>query len=355
MISRIVSVAIVLIAVLVGALSVAAQEESVLTVVTHDSFSISEDVLAEFESTTGIHVRILRAGDAGAMVTQSVLTRNNPLGDVMYGVDNTFLSRALEAELFVPYESPLLTTVPEEFVIDAEHRVTPINYGDVCLNYDVAFFRDHKIAVPESLKDLTNPENNSFLVVENPATSSPGLAFLLATIGVFGDTDDDAEYTYLDFWRELVENDVLVVDDWSSAYYGQFSGSSGDGDRPLAVSYASSPVAEVYFAEDTPDEPPTGSITAPGTCFRQIEFAGILSGTQKVEEAQQFIDFMLGRTFQEDIPLQMFVFPVNQDAELPEVFEQYAAIPEEPVTLDPETIEAHREEWIRAWTEVVLQ
>ncbi len=334
-----------------------AQDDSVtLTVITHDSFAASEDVLAAFEEDTGITVRILRSGDAGTMVNQAVLSRENPLGDVLYGVDNTFLTRALDADLFIPYESPLLENVPEEFILDPEHRVTPVDYGDVCLNYDAAYFEENDLPLPESLADLTDPIYDGLLVVENPATSSPGLAFLLVTVDQFGaDEDEEDGYTYLDFWADLVENDVLVADDWSDAYFGQFSGSGGDGTRPLVVSYASSPPAEVYFAEEEPEAAPTGSITAPGTCFRQIEFVGILNGTEHLEAAQQFVDFMLSVEFQEDMPLQMFVFPVNPEAELPEVFATYAAIPEEPVTMDIAEIDAHREEWIQAWTETVLR
>ncbi len=343
---------VVILAMMVLALPVYAQDD-VLTVVTHDSFNVSEDVLADFEAETGITVQILRSGDAGTMLNQSILSKNNPLGDVLFGVDNTFLSRALNNDLFTPYESPLLENVPEEFLLDEEYRVTPIDYGDVCLNYDVSFFEENALPIPESLADLTDEAYQSLLVVENPATSSPGLAFLLATIGAFG---TEGDYTYLDYWADLVANDVLVVDGWESAYYGEFSGSaSSAGTRPLVVSYASSPPVEVYFMEEPAETAPTGAIVAPQTCFRQIEFAGILAGTEKEVMAQQFIDFMLDTAFQEDVPLQMFVFPVNPETQLPEVFEEFAQVAEEPASVEPAEIEENREAWIQAWTEVVLR
>ncbi len=343
---------LVLIALLIAPISAAqAQDGTTLTVVTHDSFAYSEDVMAQFEAETGITVQVLRSGDAGTMVNQSILSKDNPLGDVMYGVDNTFLSRALDNDLFVPYESPLLASIPDEFKLDPENRVTPIDYGDVCLNYDVAYFKDNNLALPTSLEDLTKPAYDGLLVVENPAISSPGLAFLLATISHFGET---GAYTYLDYWADLVKNDAYVSDNWSDAYYAQFSGAS-DGTRPLVVSYASSPPAEVYFADPPTDTAPTGSIVADDTCFRQIEFAGILKGTQHEEAAHKFIDFLLSTKFQEDMPLQMFVFPVNPDAKLPDLFTQFASIPEHPVTTDIATIDANREQWIQAWTETVLR
>lgn len=346
-----VSLALLLLSVALAGRSLSAQEPVTLTVVTHDSFAVSEALLDAFEQEYNIDVQILRSGDTGTMVNQSVLSRNNPLGDIMYGVDNTFLSRALDAELFVPYEPAALEFVPEEFVLDDQFRVVPIDFGDVCINYDKTFFQDFDLPLPDDLADLADPAYKDLLVVENPATSSPGLAFLMTTVAYFG---TDTDYDYLDYWADLVVNGVLVTEDWSNAYYGYFSASS-DGERPLVVSYASSPPAEVYFAEEPLEEAPTGSLIADDMCFRQIEFAGILAGTDKIDAAQRFIDFMLSLEVQEDLPLQMFVFPVREDAELPEVFADYAEVPEKPVTLDIQTIDAQREDWIQAWTEVVLR
>ncbi len=326
------------------------ESANTLTVVSHDSFAYSDAVMTQFEQESGITVNVLRSGDAGVMVNQSILSKDNPLGDVMYGVDNTFLTRALDADLFVPYELPALANVPAEFQVDPQHRVTPIDYGDVCLNYDVNYFNQHNLALPTSLKDLTKPEYKSLLAVENPAISSPGLAFLLTTIATFGET---GSYTYLDFWADLVKNDVYVSDNWTDAYYSQFSAAS-DGSRPLVVSYASSPPAEVYFATPEPSSSPVGSIIADGTCFRQIEFAGILKNGKNPAAAQKFIDFLLSTTFQEDMPLQMFVFPVNSEAKLPDVFTQFAAIPAHPVETPITDIEAGRDQWIQAWTDTVL-
>lgn len=326
-----------------------AAQDSTLTLVTHDSFDISEAVLAQFEAETGITVRILPIGDAGAMVNQAVLTRQNPLGDVLFGIDNTFLSRGLENDLFEPYESPLLVDIPDTFKLDPENRVTPVDYGDVCLNYDIAYFAEADLAVPASLLDLTSAAYRGLLVTPNPATSSPGLAFLLATIAAFG---VEGDYTYLDFWSDLVANEVLIVDGWTEAYFGYFTQGAADGTYPLVVSYASSPP---FTVDEETGAPTTASITADGMCFRQIEFAGILKGTANRQAAEQFIDFLLSVPFQEDMPLQMYVFPVNPAAALPPVFEEHAAVAENPATLSPDEIEAGRAEWIQAWTETALR
>jgi len=343
---------LVVTALLMVMLTVNAQESTPLTVVTYDSFAVSEEVLAAFIAETGIEVEIVRLADAGAMVNQAILTRDNPLGDVMYGIDNTFLSRGLSNNLFEAYQSAGLENIDEVFQLDADFHVTPVAYGDVCLNYDVAYFAENDLDIPQTLEALTDPAYAGLLVVENPATSSPGLAFVLATIAHFGETED---YTWLNYWADLVANDVLVVEGWSEAYYGEFTVPSEEGTRPLVVSYASSPPAEVYFADPAPEEAPTGSIVAPGMCFRQVEFAGILAGTDQRVEAEQFIDFLVSIPFQEDLPLQMFVFPVNAEAELPEVFVEYAQLAEEPASIAFEDIDANREAWLEAWTDAVLR
>ncbi|WP_436793119.1 thiamine ABC transporter substrate-binding protein [Actinospongicola halichondriae] len=325
----------------------AADDDVTITLVTHDSFNISEAVLDEFTATTGIAVDLLPSGDAGAVVNQAILTKGKPQGDVLFGIDNTFLSRALDEDLFIAYESPALAGVDDALELDDEHRVTPIDTGDVCLNYDKAALADADLQPPTSLQDLIDPAYAGTLVVENPATSSPGLAFLLATIDEFG------EDGWQDYWTSLVANDVEVAAGWEEAYYGSFSGSAGsEGDRPLVVSYASSPPAEVIFAEEPLDDAPTGVVVE--SCARQIEFAGILSGTEHEAEAQQLIDFLLSETFQADIPLNMFVYPVI-DVTLPDEFVQYGAEAEDPHLVDPDVVAEHRDDWIEEWTEIVLR
>lgn len=322
----------------------------VLRVMTHDSFSVSEEVIAAFEAEHNATVVFLQAGDAGTMLNQAILSKANPLADVLYGVDNTFLSRALEAGIALPLNQASLDRIPDALKSDPEHRFFPVNYGDVCLNYDKAYFESAGLAVPQSLAELTRPEYKGLLVVENPASSSPGLAFLIATIKVFG------EDGYLDYWRALRANDVLVVDGWSTAYYSEFSGGAySEGTRPLVVGYATSPAAEVYFSEGALTEPPTGAIVAPGTCFRQIEFIAVLYNAQNPDLAWAFVVFTLSETFQADVPLQMWVYPANQDVELPQVFKDYASFPQYFHDDHPVIIEQNRERWITEWTDVVLR
>jgi len=317
-----------------------------VVLITHDSFAISKPVRAAFERETGLKLRILQSGDAGEALNKALLTAGNPQGDVFFGVDNNLLTRALDHDLFEPYTSPELTHVPRDFVLDSEHRVTPIDHGEVCLNYDKAWFSKHHLRPPESFEDLAELRYDKLLVVENPATSTPGLAFLLATVAHFGFEG------WQDYWRELKANGVLVVDGWEEAYTVRFSGSSGKGKRPIVVSYASSPPAEVVFAGKALKEAPTAVV--PSTCFRQVELAGVLRGARNEEGARKLIDFMLTPTFQRDVPLAMFVFPVRDGVRLPKVFAKYAVVPKSPLDLPPNVIGSNRDAWIREWTGIVL-
>ncbi len=322
--------------------------EKTITVMTHDSFNVSKEVVANFEKESGITLRFLKSGDAGAALIQAILSKGNPLADLFFGVDNTFLSRALDADIFEPYASPLLADIPAHLQLDKENRLLPVDYGDVCLNIDKEWFAKNKRTPPTDIADLIKPEYKALTVVENPATSSPGMAFLLATIGRFG------EDGYLDFWKGLRENKVIVANGWEDAYYGHFT-SASKGDRPIVVSYASSPPAVVYYSEKKLTEAPTKAVVTAHSAFRQIEFVGILKGTKEPEHARKVVDFMLSVPFQEDIPLQMFVFPANSNATLPEVFVKYAVLADQPAVVSPEAIENNREAWIEAWTNTVLR
>ncbi|MFF8314297.1 thiamine ABC transporter substrate-binding protein [Streptomyces lydicus] len=322
-----------------------------VTLVSHDSFSASKSVLAAFEKESGYKVRVLQGGDAGKAVNQAILSKDNPQGDVFFGIDNTLLSRGLDAGLFTPYKAKGLEHVPAGLQLDkGQHRVTPLDYGDICVNYDRGYFARHGIAPPKTFDDLVKPRYKGLLVTENSATSSPGLAFQLATIAAYGNEG------WQGYWKKLKANGVEVVDGWEQAYNDRFSGSAAGknkGDKPLVVSYASSPPAEVLGKKPAPKEAPTGVAT--GTCFRQIEFGGLLKGAKNEKGGKALLDFLLSRTFQEDEPLQMFVNPARKDAKVPELFTKYGATIDKPATLAPGTITKNREQWIKQWSSLVLK
>ena len=318
-----------------------------LTIMTHDSFAVSESVIDSFEKEHNAQLQFLEIGDTGTAVNKAILSKGNPLADVFYGVDNTFLSRALDEGIFEPYQSPLLDDIDPVFVLDKSLQVLPVDFGDVCLNYQKIYFSERKLSPPDSLEDLIDPDYQDLLTVQNPATSSPGLAFLMTTIGYFG------EDGYLDYWKALVDNGVNIVNDWETAYYAAFSQAGGP--DPIVVSYGSSPPFEVLFSDEPLEDAPTAAVTSPGTCFRQIEFVGILKGTENRDLAEKWVDYMLSPAFQEDIPLNMYVFPVNQNAVLEETFQKYLDIPEITADVSPSEISENRDKWINDWTETILR
>jgi thiamine transport system substrate-binding protein len=320
-----------------------------LTVMTHDSFAVTDTVVQAFEQANNAKVTFIKSGDAGAMLNKAILSKDSPLADVLYGVDNTFLSRALSADIYEPYNSPALKSIPAEFQLDASQRALPVDYSDVCITYDKAYFSAHNLSVPQSLDDLTNSQYKGLLVIEDPATSSPGLAFLLATVKHFGDSN------YIGYWKDLRQNGLVVVDGWETAYYTNFSGSTGKGQQPMVVSYGTDPAAEVMDASTPLSDSPVGSILSPDTCFREIEFVGILKGTSHTALAEKFVDFMLGDKFQADMPGQMFVYPVLPNITLPEAFAKYAKSAHQPAVLSPDVIAANRDAWIQAWSDAVLK
>lgn len=323
-----------------------------LTVVTHDSFSLNPKLIAGFERQTGAKVNILKSGDAGAMLNKVILSKGSPLGDVVFGIDNTFFSRAIDANIFEAYAPKGVEGISTELRLDKDNRLIPIDFGYVNINYDLQYFKTKGLALPQSLRDLTKPEYKGKLVVQNPATSSPGLAFVIATIATFGESGN---YTWKDFWRDLRKNEVIVTSGWDQAYYERFSASSGKGDAPMVVSYSTSPAAEVFYSEGAIKEPPTGNILPAKGVFRQIEFAGVVKGAKEPALAKVWMDYLLTSVVQEDLAPSMAVYPAVNAAKLDEVFAKYAPNVKEPADVAPDVIAKNREKWIQEWTQVVLR
>ena len=312
-----------------------------LTVVTHDSFNLSEELITKFKADTGLDVTFVAPGDAGTLTNQLVLTKGSPLGDVVFGIDNTFAGRALDQGIVAPYQAQTIPAADAEALkADDSHRLTPIDFGDVCLNADTTWFEANNKPIPATLDDLVKPEYKDLLVVSNPASSSPGLAFLTATVGAKGDG-------WVDYWTQLKNNGVLVAKDWTEAYSVQFSGSAGKGPRPLVLSYSTSPAFEVVDGKA-----PTQSLL--GTCFRQVEYAGVIEGAANPEGAQKFIEFLLSPEVQADIPGQMYMYPAVRATELPEGWVKFAPLSDNPHTVPAAEIAANRDSWIRTWTSTVI-
>lgn len=318
-------------------------------VLTHLSFDLPGGVLEQFTEETGFPVELLPAGDAGEVVNRAVLTAGRPIGDVLFGVDASLLARAEEAGVFEPWEADGLGDVPQEFHLSDDHLVTPVDVGYVAFNLDLGWFDSREQPLPESLSDLVEPGWADLTVVQDPTSSSTGLAFLLATVSHFG---EDGSYDWLDWWADLRDNGVEVTNGWTEAYYTVFSLYGGD--RPIVLSYASSPAAEVMFAEEELKEAPTGNLLCDGCVYRLLEGAGLLAGAANPEGGRAFLDFLLSAPVQEAVPHSMSVYPVVSGTELPPEFSEHADIPAgSSEGLDPDLIFEKQQDWLDAWTRVV--
>ena len=338
-----IALASLVLAVLATAACASDGDRSELAVLTHESFDMKEDLLRAFEDEFDAKVTLLKAGDANEVVNRAVLNAGNPEADVLYGVDNLSFPRAAGKDVFAPYRATRRNQIPADLraQFGDSDAVTPIDYGYVALNFDLA-----KGQPPARLEELTEPRWRGALVVQDPATSSPGLQFLATTVAHFGEAGG---YTWRDYWRDLRRNDVLVVDGWSAAYNTHFSRNGGS--RPLVVSYTTSPAAEVFFSEGALDRPPTANVIPQGVkLFRQVEAAGVLRGTKNEELARHFVDFMLRDAFQRHIPETMFVYPVIPNTETPE-FWRFAAVEVTPATIEVDAVTIDR--WVREWSDIM--
>lgn len=316
--------------------SAAPTETDTLTVVTHDSFVLPQELLDQFAEETGYTVTYVAPGDAGTLVNQLILTKESPLGDVVFGIDNAMASRASREGVLADYTSPAAAGTDAKLAAD---QLTPVDYGDVCINADSAWFDKHDLTVPATLDDLARPEYKDLLVVSSPATSSPGLSFLLATVGAKGDG-------WLDYWQSLKDNGLKVVAGWTDAYYTDFSGADGKGDRPLVLSYSTSPA----FTLDG-DTSTTEALL--DTCFRQVEYVGVIAGAQNPVGAGKFIDFLLSDEVQSVIPENMYMYPAVTDTKLPADWQKFAPLSDSPIEVAPADIDANREAWISQWSEAI--
>ena len=305
---------------------------------THESFHLPKKLVRAFEAETGYDLEVRAAGDAGTLATKLSLTADNPIADAAFGIDNTFASRPLGEGAFAEF-SPSVS-VPQEYVLaDGGDRLVPIDSASVCVNVDTAWFAEQGIEPPETLADLTEPAYADLLVTPGASTSSPGMAFFLATVAEYGDD-------WQSYWTDLLANGAKVVDGWEDAYYGDFTAAAENGTRPIVVSYDSSPAFTVTDGEST-----TAALL--DTCFRQVEYAGVLAGADNPAGAEALVEWMLSDEVQSALPESMYVFPVMPDASVPADWAEFAPQPTDPYEVSPEEIAANREQWLTEWTDVV--
>jgi thiamine transport system substrate-binding protein len=326
-----------------GSDATSAARAKTVVIATHDSWAMSKTVLRQFTARTGYSVRVEPNGDVGQLTNKLVLTKGSPIADMTYGIDNTFASRAVDEGVLATYRPPHQAASSAAYRLPdpAEAAaLTPVDYGDVCVNVDDVWFRKHHLAPPRTLDDLLRPAYKNLFVTPGAATSSPGLAFLLATIARYGDG-------WPAYWQKLMANGTKLTSGWSDAYDVDFTAGGGHGDRPVVLSYASSPP---FTIPKGGDRPTTSSLLQ--TCFRQVEYAGVLKGAADPAGAKAFIDFMTQKAFQRALPDNMYVYPVDDRVALPTLWKRYARTAAHPFSVPPATIAKNRDRWLRQWGDI---
>jgi thiamine transport system substrate-binding protein len=317
--------------------------DTTVRLLAYDSFTPPPAVWEGFTKETGITVEVLPKGDTGTMLNTAIIAKDTPIADVIWGIDSTFLSRALSAGILRPHG---LTGLPIESSLQPTQGaevVVPVDQSEVCVNADTRAIPD---AAMLSLQDLTKPELKGKLVVQNPASSAPGLAFLLATVNAFGETG------WQDYWEQLTDNDVKVVNGWEESWNTEFSG-AGSGTRPLVVSYSNSPAAFVAFGAD-PAATTTPIAVLEQSCIAVVEYAGLL-GKEDNPAAKKVLEFLLSETFQSELALNLFVYPARSGVALPELYARLDIAPApKPSRIDADRVQAMRDVWVDEWTEIVL-
>ena len=323
-------------------LSTTAHAATELRVMVHSSFSLPKPMLAQFEAQHNIKLSIIKAGDAGEMLNKLILTRAQPVADVVFGIDNALVAKAAAAQVLEPYG----LTLPAVAVGAMGVLVAPVDYGYVNLNYDKAAVAKSGQPLPKTLDDLTQAAYRNWLVVQNPATSSTGYAFLLATVAGMG------EEKAFDWWAKMRANGLKVSKGWSESYYTEFSRNGGT--RPLVVSYASSPAAEVFYSKEKINESPTAGLNLKGGVFRQVEGVALVKGGAQPEAARKFIEFLRSAPVQEALQTSMWMFPVDARTPRAEVM-RHAPEPAAFESLPFETVADKGGLWVSRWTQVVLK
>jgi len=325
-----------------------------VTIAVHDSFP-NDDFAAAASEATGYDVKVVTSGDGGELTNSLVLTQGAPIADAFFGVDNSFASRLIDHDVVEPVAlenlppraAELGAELVPESTADAESvaalPLVPIDYGAVCMNIDTDWFEQRGLTPPASYEDLANPRYEGLSVLIDPTASSTGAAFLIGTVQEFG------EDGFADYWKRLMKNGARIEPGWSEAYNGQFTQGGGDGEYPIALSYATSPAFTV-----TEDGSASTTAAMLDTCTNQIEYAGVLKGAANPEGAKAVVDYLLSREFQDTIADTMYMYPIDDEAAIPEEWQRFAPTPSAPHDLSPGQIDTGREGWLKTWSEATL-
>lgn len=306
-----------------------------LTVYTYSSFSVKliDNIKNHFKTKYNLTVDFKSFSDTGPLFNQLLQEKNNPVADVVIGLDSSYFAKALKEDLFQPYQPANLSLVNKDLIFDPEYRLIPFDYGYVLFNYD-----SQKLdSLPKTHRDLLQPQFKKKIIISNPLTSSPGQVFLLTTIALYG------EDGYLDYWRQLKANLLTIAPGWDEAY-GMYT----NGEAPIVLSYGTSPAYHLLYENTERYQ----ALILDDAAYAQIEGAGIIKNTANLTNAKLLMDYLLSAEFQALIPENQFMYPVRSDVTLPESF-RIAAKVDKILNLPLDKVTANLERWLQEWEQVI--
>ncbi len=306
-----------------------------LTVYTYSSFPVSlvDTIKNHFLKTYQTKVEFRSFSDTGPLFNELIQDKQAPQADLVIGLDNNYLNKAVEKDLFQPYKPKAAAKIRPELVFDPQYRMIPFDYGYVVFNYD----RERLGRVPKSHRDLLDPYYKGKIIIENPLTSSPGQVFLLTTIALYGETG------YLDYWRQLKQNLLTITPGWDEAY-----GIYTAGEAPIVLSYGTSPVYHLLYDKTERYQ----AMVLDEAAYAQIEGMSIVKGSVNLKGAQQLVEYLLSTEFQSLIPESQFMYPATIDAKLPASF-RIAAQAKRILNLPTDQVAAKLDRWLADWEKAV--
>ncbi len=339
---------------LAGCLDFSSEDEPpVVRILTYDITGFSDEMLSTFTNQTGFEIELVKADDAGGILEQLLQTQDAPQVDLAIGLDNTYLQTALDAELLQEHSTDVSGLSSAALEPYNGPFAVPFDRGDVCLNYDESRVDGENLSVPTSLWDLTEPEWDGLAAFPSPLTSSPGRAFMTATVDYF-ENDDNGTTDAFDWWEAMAENGAIFTSGWTEAYEIHYSGGYGEwveghiGDAAMTVSYCHSPGVEAYYSSNWTK---STSLTLPRATFHQVEYAAVVAGASEIDGANAFLAYLLSEDVNRNMPENNLMQSVLVDATWPETdgYAHHTDTPELNAEITTQRIGQDMDGWLSSW------
>ena len=336
------------------------EQDNELVIITYDVLALTDDMIQQFENESGLSVTLVKLDDAGSILDYLIQNEGTENIDLAIGLDNTYLQTAINRGVLTEHQANILsasssqnTPISEAALLPYSGSLAvPFDMGYVCLNYDTSIVDGENMTVPTNLWNLTEEEWRGKVAIPSPISSSPGRAFMLATLDYFSYSEDSSD-SFKQWWSAMEENDVIVTSGWTEAYETHYTGGYGEwtegyiGDAHITVSYCHSPGVESWYNENWTK---SASLDLPQSSFFQVEYATAVTGGN-VEAASEFIDYLLSEQVNSQMPEQNLMYSVLEGEDLPTAngYRYHSTVPSEPAEISMQEIAENMESWLQQW------